>query len=160
MPDRRWRLSVFCVMTNWSLPSRWSSTRARCDALGLTSPGATRQAGVAPRPHPVWTTKVGDAGVGADAGAREGDEVFAAHDPASDGLDVLWEEVLFLSHWYGASLSRKYLHKLDVFFSVATVLVELPTPHVRGAIFSRSGNARLRVWLTRTPWLLILLGGR
>ncbi len=46
MPDRRWRLSVFCVMRNRSLPSRWISTRERWDALGSTWPGGTRHRGV------------------------------------------------------------------------------------------------------------------
>ena len=45
MPDRRWRLSVFWVMRNRSLPSRWSSTRARWEALGWTRPGGTRHRG-------------------------------------------------------------------------------------------------------------------
>jgi hypothetical protein len=45
MPERRWRLSVFCVMRNWSLPRRWSSTRDRWEALGLTWSGGTPHRG-------------------------------------------------------------------------------------------------------------------
>ena len=55
------------------------------------------QAGVTSRPHPARTAKVRDAGVGADASAREGDNVLALNDSASDGLDVLLE-ALFLGH--------------------------------------------------------------
>src|SRR5215208_1663824 len=60
-------------------------------------PPRRRQASVAPRPHPVRAAKVGDARVGADAGAREGDDVLALNDPSSDRLDALFE-ALFLGH--------------------------------------------------------------
>jgi hypothetical protein len=36
---------VFCVMRNRSLPSRWSSTRARWEAFGSIWPGGTLQCG-------------------------------------------------------------------------------------------------------------------
>src|SRR4051794_4633028 len=39
------RPSVFCVIRKRSLPSRWSSTRARCEALGPTRSGRTFQRG-------------------------------------------------------------------------------------------------------------------
>jgi hypothetical protein len=55
------------------------------------------QSSIAPRPHPVGTTKVGNAGVGADACTRKGDKMLELHDPASNGLDVL-SEVLFPRH--------------------------------------------------------------
>ena len=55
------------------------------------------QASVAPRPHAFGAAKVGDAGIGADARAREGDEVLAFNDPPSDCLDGLFE-ALFLGH--------------------------------------------------------------
>ena len=45
IPERRWRLSVFWVMRNWSLPSRCSSTRERWDALGATWSRGTRHFG-------------------------------------------------------------------------------------------------------------------
>jgi hypothetical protein len=53
------------------------------------------QAGVAPRPHPLGAAKVGDAGVGADARAREGDDVLALNGPSSDRLDVFFESAFF-----------------------------------------------------------------
>jgi hypothetical protein len=55
------------------------------------------QASVALRPHSVGAAKVRNAGVGADARAREGDNVLALNDPSSDCLDVLFE-ALFLGH--------------------------------------------------------------
>src|SRR5829696_2653822 len=45
MPERRWRLSVFWVIRNRSLSSRWSSTREMWDALGSIWLGGTRQRG-------------------------------------------------------------------------------------------------------------------
>jgi hypothetical protein len=63
------------------------------DPARRNPPPWRRQAGVAPRPHPVGAAKVGDARVGADARAREGDDMLALNDPASDLLDVL-----FVSH--------------------------------------------------------------
>jgi hypothetical protein len=61
------------------------------------SPPWRWQASVAPRPHPVGATKVGNAGVGADACACKDDDMLAVNDPLSDYLDVLFE-VLFLGH--------------------------------------------------------------
>src|SRR5215217_385498 len=45
MPERRWRLSVFWVTRNRSLPSCWSSKRDMWETLGATSPGGTRHVG-------------------------------------------------------------------------------------------------------------------
>ena len=47
-----------------------------------------------PRPHPLGAAEVGDAGVGADACARKGDDVLAPYDPSSGCLDVLFEALL------------------------------------------------------------------
>ena len=49
------------------------------------------KAGVAPRPHPFGAAKVGDAGVGADTRAREGNDMLTLGYPSSDRLDVLFE---------------------------------------------------------------------
>jgi hypothetical protein len=57
-------------------------------------PPRRRQAGVAPRPHPLGAAKVGDAGVGADARAREGDDALAGDYPPGDRLDLLFETLL------------------------------------------------------------------
>jgi hypothetical protein len=55
------------------------------------------QASVAPGPHPIGAAKVGNAGVGADACAREGDNALGLNDPSNDGLDLLFE-ALFPGH--------------------------------------------------------------
>src|SRR5215203_416738 len=56
MPERRCRLSVFCVTRNRSLPSRWSSKSDRWEALGATSLGGTRHLGAGrPASHRVHT---------------------------------------------------------------------------------------------------------
>ena len=52
---------------------------------------------IAPRPNPVGAAEVGNTGVSADACTREGDNMLVLNDPASNGLDVLFE-ALFLSH--------------------------------------------------------------
>ena len=60
--------------------------------LDLTNRDAPRwrgQACVAPRPDPIRAPKIGDAGVGTDAGAGEGDYVRGLEDPVRDGLDGL-----------------------------------------------------------------------
>jgi hypothetical protein len=59
-----------------------------CDLVTWNAPLWCRQAGVAPRPHPVGAAEVGDAGVGADASAREGDDVLGVYDPTRDLLDL------------------------------------------------------------------------
>ena len=64
--------------------------RVGLDQARRNSPSWRGQAGVAPRPHPVGAAKVGDARVGTDARAREGDDMLALSDPASDLLDVLF----------------------------------------------------------------------
>jgi hypothetical protein len=58
------------------------------DLARWNPPPRCRQSGVAPRPHPVGAAEVGDAGVGADARAREGDDVLGVDDPAGDLLDL------------------------------------------------------------------------
>jgi len=63
------------------------------DPARRNPPPWRRQAGVPTRPHPVGAAKVGDARVGADARACEGDDMLALSYPASDLLDVL-----FVSH--------------------------------------------------------------
>ena len=63
------------------------------DLARWNTPPRRRQAGVAPRPHPFGAAKVGDAGVGTDARAREGDEVLALDYPSGDLLDVLFESL-------------------------------------------------------------------
>jgi hypothetical protein len=68
-----------------------------------------RQAGVAPRPHAVRAAKVRDAGVGADASAREGDEVLALDDPPSDCADVLFKD-LFVVHGIRPKVISLLLH--------------------------------------------------
>jgi hypothetical protein len=49
---------------------------------------------VAPRPHPLRATKVGDARVGADACTRKGDQVTAFGDQPGDLLHVALEALL------------------------------------------------------------------
>src|SRR5215217_7087768 len=78
MPERRWRLSVFWVTRNWSLPSRWSSKRDRWDALGATSPGGTRH-------------------LGAGTSACESDDVLGPGNPPGDLPHVVLEG-LFAAH--------------------------------------------------------------
>lgn len=51
------------------------------DLVTWNPPPGCRQAGVAPRPHPIGAAKVGDARVGADARSREGDDVLGVDDP-------------------------------------------------------------------------------
>ena len=53
------------------------------------APPRGRQAGVSPRPHALGAAEVGDAGVGADARPREGDDALALDNPPSDSLDLL-----------------------------------------------------------------------
>jgi hypothetical protein len=48
-----------------------------------------RQPRIAPRPDPVGAAEGGDAGIGADASAGEGDGVLGLDDPSGDRLDVL-----------------------------------------------------------------------
>ena len=67
---------MFCVMRNRSLPSRWSSTRARWDGLGL-----------------IWSAEVGYSGVGAYACAREDYVVLTLDDPPSNLPDVFVEAI-------------------------------------------------------------------
>src|SRR5215212_6608805 len=55
---------------------------------GRDPPHRCRQASVAPGPHPVRTTKVRDARVGAYAGARKGNHVLGPYDPPRDLLYV------------------------------------------------------------------------
>src|SRR5918998_4233406 len=71
--------------------------RVWLDLVRGDPPPWRRQPGVAPRPHPVGTAKVGDAGVGADARPRESDEVLALDDPPSD-LPFLLVDGLFTGH--------------------------------------------------------------
>jgi hypothetical protein len=61
------------------------------DLARRNSPSRPGKAGVTPRPHAVGAAKVGDAGVSADARAREGDDVLALNDPPSNRLNVLFE---------------------------------------------------------------------
>ena len=67
------------------------------DLARWNTPPRRRQAGVAPRPHPLGAAKVGDAGVGADARAREANDMLALDYPSSHLLDVLFESS-FLGH--------------------------------------------------------------
>jgi hypothetical protein len=67
------------------------------DLSRWSAPPWRRQAGVAPRPHPIGAAKVGDAGVGTDACPRKGDRVPGLDDPSSDCLYVL-VEALPVSH--------------------------------------------------------------
>ena len=69
-------------------------------------PPRRRQAGFAPHPHPFRAAEVGKAGVGADARAREGDDVLAPDDPSSDRLDVLFEGLLARGAFRGCSFAR------------------------------------------------------
>jgi len=62
----------------------------RFDLARWNPPPWRWQAGVAPRPHPIGAAKVGNAGVGADARAREGDDASALSDPPSDRIYVLF----------------------------------------------------------------------
>jgi len=64
--------------------------RVGLDPARRDPPPRRGQAGVAPRPRPLGAAEVGDAGVGADARAREGDDALAPDDPPSDRLDVLF----------------------------------------------------------------------
>jgi hypothetical protein len=57
------------------------------------------------------TAKVGNAGVGADACAREGDDALALNDPASDRLDLLFE-ALFLGHGATSCSAEQALMRL------------------------------------------------
>src|SRR5215218_2171727 len=65
----------------------------RLDPVRRNPPPRRRQAGIPPCPHALGTPEVGDAGVGADARAREGDDVFALDDPPSDRFDVFVEAI-------------------------------------------------------------------
>jgi hypothetical protein len=67
------------------------------DLARRNPPSWSWQPSVAPRPHPLGAAKVGDTGVGANACAREGDDVLAGNDPSSDCLDMLFE-ALFVGH--------------------------------------------------------------
>ena len=60
------------------------------------TPSRRREAGVAPGPHPVGATEIRDAGVGADACAREGDQVLALNYPLSYCLNLLFQELSFV----------------------------------------------------------------
>jgi hypothetical protein len=67
--------------------------RVRLDSVRRYSPAWRRKSRGASRPHPVGTAEVGYAGVGADARAREGDDVVALDDPPSDRPDVLVDAI-------------------------------------------------------------------
>jgi hypothetical protein len=58
------------------------------DAITRNPPPRGGQAGVASGPDTIGAAEVGDARVGADAGAREGDDVFGADDPTRKMLDL------------------------------------------------------------------------
>jgi hypothetical protein len=78
------------------------------------APPRRRKSGVAPRPHALGAAKVGDAGVGADARAREDYGVLALGDPPSNRPDVFVEaiHVGFLIAYSGAfdALSSKTVY--------------------------------------------------
>src|SRR5215213_4163218 len=67
-----------------------------------------RQTGVAPRPHPLRAAKIGDARVGADTSAREGDHVLGPGDPPGDLPDVPLEG-LFVGHGLRRIVARLLL---------------------------------------------------
>ena len=66
------------------------------------------QAGVAPRPHSIGASKVGDAGVGTDTRAREGDDALGTDYPSGDRLDLPFA-ALFLGRVSAVKRTQIYL---------------------------------------------------
>jgi hypothetical protein len=67
------------------------------DLVRLDAPLGRREASIAPRPYPVRAAKIRDAGLGADACTREGNNMLALEEPLGDRRDVLFR-VLLVSH--------------------------------------------------------------
>lgn len=66
------------------------------------------QAGVAPGPHSIGASKVGDAGVGTDTRAREGDDALGTDYPSGDRLDLPFA-AFFLGHVSAVKRTQIYL---------------------------------------------------
>src|SRR5262245_25239216 len=94
IPDWRCRSSVFCVKEEPELAQLLQLGQGQvrgvgADLIGPYLPSRRGQAGVAAGPDTVGPAEVRDATIGADAGAREGDQVLTFEYPLGDQLDVL-----------------------------------------------------------------------
>jgi hypothetical protein len=119
------------------------------------------QASVASRPHSFGAAKVGDARVGADARAREGDDMFALIDPSGDRLDVLFEALL-LGHGLAMSSDESTGKREDVVSSGGagswgdtSVPVGQSGGEVSGSTASRSWSLFLFV-LPLLSWVAVI----